>query len=294
MQVLSVYLQYLVSGLTMGSTYGLTALGFTIIFNATSIINFAQGEFVMLGGMFSVYYAAALGLPLILAVPLAVLSTTLVGALMERCALRPIKGASIIQFIIVTIGLAIIIRGLAMLFLGKDTYALPAFTGDLPIQFLGAAILPQNLWVIGVTLALLFGLKAFYSGTIFGRAMLACSFNRKAASYVGINVKRMVLYSVMLSAFVGSVAGAVLAPITMTSYDVGIMLGVKGFAACVLGGMGNPFGAAAGGLILGIIESFGSGLVSSAYKDAFSFIILLVFLFLKPSGLFGRAGSERV
>ena len=288
------YLQYFIAGLTMGSAYGLTAMGFTIIFNATNIINFAQGEFVMLGGMFSVFYISSLGLPLIAAVPLAIVSATLVGAMMERLTLRPLKNASIIQFIIVTIGLAIIIRGLVMLFLGKDTHALPAFSGETPIVLFGASIMPQNLWVIGITIALLLGLKLFYSNTIFGRAMLACSFNRKAASLVGINVGRMVLCSVTLSALVGAVAGAILAPITMTSYDVGILLGLKGFAACILGGMGNPFGAAAGGLILGIIESFCSGLVSSAYKDAFSFVILLLLLFIKPSGLFGRSASERV
>ena len=287
-------LQYLVSGLTVGSTYGLTALGFTIIFNTTGIINFAQGEFVMLGGMLSVYFMRALGLPLPVAVALAVAATTLVGAAVERFTIRPVKNAGVIQLIIITIGVSILLRGLAMLAWGKDTFALPHFSGMAPILFGGAAMLPQTLWVLAITLALLAGLKFFFSATIYGKGMLACSYDPKAAFLVGIDVRRMVLLSFMISALVGAVGGAILAPLTLTSYDVGVMLSLKGFAACITGGMGNPFGAAAGGLILGVVESFGAGYISSAYKDAFTFIILLLLLFVRPSGLFGQAGTERV
>ncbi|MBG0776672.1 MAG: branched-chain amino acid ABC transporter permease [Desulfovibrionaceae bacterium] len=286
-------LQYLISGLTVGATYGLTALGFTIIYNTTGIINFAQGEFVMLGGMFSVFFLNVTGLPLPLAVAAAVAATVAVGAFIERCTIRPVKHPTLIQLIIVTIGVSIVIRGLAMLVWGKDTFALPAFTGETPLRFLGATILPQNLWILGITLVLLAALKRFFAGTMFGRAMLACSHNKKAAYLSGIDVQRMVLFSFMLSAFIGSVGGAILAPITMASYDRGILLGLKGFAACILGGLGNPFGAAAGGLILGVLESFGAGFVSSAYKDAFAFLILLGLLFVRPSGLFGKSAATR-
>lgn len=287
-------LQYLVSGLTVGSTYGLTALGFTIIFNTTGVINFAQGEFVMLGGMLSVFFMKALGLPLPLAVALAVAATTLTGAVVERFTIRPVKNAGVIQLIIITIGVSILLRGLAMLAWGKDTFALPHFSGATPLRILGAAMMPQTLWVLAITLALLAGLKLFFSATIWGKGMLACAHDAKAASLVGIDVRRMVLLSFMISAFVGAVGGAILAPLTLTSYDVGVMLSLKGFAACITGGMGNPFGAAAGGLILGVLESLGAGYVSSAYKDAFTFIILLLLLFVKPSGLFGQAGAHRV
>jgi branched-chain amino acid transport system permease protein len=287
-------LQYLITGLTLGSTYGLTALGFTIIFNTTGVINFAQGEFVMLGGMMSVFLISALGLSEPLAVLLAVLGATLVGALVERLAIRPVRDCPAINLIIITIGVSIFIRGLAMLVWGKDTHVLEPFSGHAPILFLGAAIMPQAVWVLGVSLVLLAGLKFFFSGTIHGKAMLACSFDAKAASLVGIGVQRMVLLSFMISALVGAVAGVILTPITMTSYDVGIMLGLKGFAACILGGLGNPFGAAAGGIILGILEALGAGFVSSGYKDALAFVILLVLLFVKPSGLFGRKDIKRV
>lgn len=291
---LSSLLQYLITGLTLGSTYGLTALGFTIIFNTTGVINFAQGEFVMLGGMMSVFFMAVLGLNEPLAVILAVLGATVAGALVERLAIRPVRDCAPINLIIITIGVSILIRGLAMLFWGKDTHVLEPFSGHAPIMFMGAAIMPQALWVLGISLILLAGLKIFFSGTIHGKAMLACSFDAKAASLVGIGVQRMVLLSFMISAFVGAVGGVILAPITMTSYDVGIMLGLKGFAACILGGLGNPFGAAAGGIILGVLESLGAGFVSSAYKDALAFVILLILLFVKPSGLFGRKDSKRV
>jgi branched-chain amino acid transport system permease protein len=287
-------LQFLAAGLTVGSTYGLAALGFTIIFNTTGIINFAQGEFVMLGGILSVVFVHWLDPGLPAAILLAVIATTLVGLLMERLTIRPVRNASVINLIIVTIGVSITIRGLVMLFWGKDTYVLPAFSGTTPIHLLGATIVPQSLWILGIAVVVLALLKGFFSRTIFGRAMLACSFEPKAARLVGISVERMVMASFMLSAFVGAVGGAILTPLTMTSYDAGVLLGLKGFAACILGGLGNPFGAAAGGLILGVLEAFGAGFVSSAYKDAIAFVVILGILLWKPSGLFGAADTERV
>lgn len=291
---LSSLLQYLITGLTTGSTYGLAALGFTIIFNSTGIINFAQGEFVMLGGMFSVFFMKWFGLPILPAVLAAALATTAVGAVIERLTIRPVQGASPINLVIVTIGVSILIRGLAMLVWGKDTFALPSFSGDKPIPVLGASMMPQSLWVLGVSLAMLAALKLFFSHTVQGKAMLACSFDRKAASLMGIGVTRMVLLSFMISALIGAVGGAILAPITLTSFDVGILLGLKGFAACILGGLGNPFGAAMGGVVLGVLESLGAGFISSAYKDAFAFVILLILLFVRPQGLFGRKSVKRV
>ena len=292
--VLLDYIQFLISGLTVGSTYGLTALGFTIIFNTTGIINFAQGEFLMLGGMLSVFLLKFLNLGLLPAVLLAIIITTCVGALIERFTIRPVQKSSTINLIIITIGISIFIRGVAMLLWGKDTYALPSFSGDTPLSFFGASMHPQSIWILSITLVLLCLLKFFFARTIYGKAMLACSFEKKAAYLVGINVQRMVLFSFMISALVGAIGGVILTPLTMTSFDVGILLGLKGFAACILGGLGNPFGAAAGGLILGVLESFGAGLVSSAYKDAITFIVLLLLLFVKPSGLFGQAEVERV
>ena len=287
-------LQYVISGATLGATYGLAGLGFTVIFNTTEIINFAQGEFVMLGGMVAVFAIRWGGLPTSLAVPLAIGLTTLVGVVANRLTIRPVRGRSVTVLIIITIGVSIVLRGAAMLLFGKDTYSLPGFSGDEPIAFLGASLLPQNLWVGGMTLGTLVAMKLYFDRTISGKAMLACACDRKAASLMGINVDAMVTLSFALSALVGALGGAILAPITLTSYDVGILLGLKGFAACILGGLGNPFGAVAGGVILGVMESLSAGLISSGYKDAVAFVILLALLFVRPSGLFGRRATDRV
>ncbi|MCE5194068.1 MAG: branched-chain amino acid ABC transporter permease [Nitrospiraceae bacterium] len=291
---ISSYLQFLISGLTVGSTYGLTALGFTIIFNTTGIINFAQGEFVMLGGMLSVFFLKWFNLGLPVSISLAIITTTFVGAAIDRLAIRPAKKNSTINLIIITIGVSILIRGIAMLVWGKDTFSLPQFSGHEPLHFAGAAIMPQSIWILVITLLILMSLKIFFSKTIYGKGMLACSYDKKASYLVGIDVNKMVLFSFMISAMVGAIGGAILTPITLTSYDAGILLGLKGFSACIIGGLGNPFGAAAGGLILGVLESFGAGVISSAYKDAFAFFILLILLFVKPSGLFGQKSIKRV
>jgi branched-chain amino acid transport system permease protein len=201
--------------------------------------------------------------------------------------------APAVNLVIITIGVSILMRGAVMLAWGKDTFSLPAFTSAKPLAVLGAVVRPQSLWVLSITLLILAGLKLFFSRSIHGKAMLACSCEPKAAALVGISVDRMAMLSFGLSGFLGAVGGAILAPITLTSYDVGVMLGLKGFAACILGGLGNPFGAAAGGLILGVLESFGAS-VASGYQDAFAFVMLLALLFLKPTGLFGAPGSDRV
>jgi len=287
-------LQYVISGATLGSTYGLAGLGFTVIFNTTEIINFAQGEFVMLGGMLAVFAIRWAGLPLALAVALAICLTTLVGIAVDRLTIRPVRGRSVIVLIIITIGVSIVLRGAAMLVFGKDTYPLASFSGAEPLALLGASLLPQSLWVGGITVCTLVAMKLYFDRTISGKAMLACACDRKAASLMGINVDTMVTLSFAFSALVGALGGAILAPITLTSYDVGILLGLKGFAACILGGLGNPFGAVAGGVILGVLESLSAGLISSGYKDAVAFVILLALLFVRPSGLFGRRSAERV
>ena len=292
--VVSQILQYIVSGATLGSTYGLTALGFTVIFNTTEIINFAQGEFVMLGGVLAVFAIRWGGLPLPAAVLLAVALTTLVGVAVDRLTIRPVRGRSVIALIIITIGVSIVLRGTAMLIFGKDTYALPPFSGGEPLALWGASVVPQSLWVCGITFGTLVAMKLYFDRTISGKAMLACACDRKAASLMEINVDTMVTLSFAFSALMGALGGAILAPITLTSYDVGILLGLKGFAACILGGLGNPFGAVAGGVILGILESLAAGLISSGYKDAVAFVILLALLVVRPTGRFGARSAERV
>jgi branched-chain amino acid transport system permease protein len=287
-------LQFLFTGVTVGATYALVALGFAIIYNASDVVNFAQGEFVMIGAMSAIALSAGDGLPLPLSILIAVLVTVGVGIALQRFAIAPAKGVSVVGTIIITIGASIFLRGVALLLWGKDIFALPPFSGEQPIRIGQATLLPQNLWVMGGAAALVLAVHWFFQKTIVGKAILACSCNRTAAHLVGINVGLMMLVAYGLSALLGAMAGVLVTPITFTSYDAGVMLGLKGFAAAILGGMGNPMGAVAGGLLLGLIESLAAGLISSGYKDAIAFVILLLVLFLRPSGLFGRASTDRV
>jgi branched-chain amino acid transport system permease protein len=285
--------QYLATGLTVGAVYALVALGFAIIYNASGVINFAQGEFVMIGGMSAVSLVAS-GLPLAVAVPLAVVATTLAGLALEKLAVGPARGAPVVTLIIITIGASIFLRGLATIVWDKKLHALPAFTGERPIALFGATVVPQSLWVVGATLAIVVALWWFFGRTRLGKAMLATSNNRLAAELVGINVRHVLFLAFGLSAALGALAGILTAPITLTSYDVGVMLGLKGFAAAILGGLGSGPGAVAGGLLLGVLESLSAGYVSSAYKDVIAFVILLGVLFVRPGGIAGVAAAERV
>lgn len=291
--MLAVFLQYSFSGLTVGAIYALAALGFSIIYNASHVINFAQGEFIMIGAM-SAFSLVALGVSLPLAIPLAILGTMVVGFILEKFAVEPARGASVTTVIIITIGASIFLRGAAEVVWDKSIHSLPAFSGDTPLNFLGATLQPQSLWVMGVSVVLILAIGWFFNKTLAGKAMLATSYNPLAAQLVGISVKRVLLMSFGLSAMLGATGGIVVAPITFASYDMGIMLGLKGFAAAVLGGLGNGFGAVAGGLIVGLVEAMAAGYLSSAYKDAIAFIIILFVLFFMPSGLFGRKASDRV
>ena len=286
-------LQYLLSGLTAGSIYALVALGFSIIYNSSNVINFAQGEFVMIGGMATVSLIKV-GLPLPLAAALAIAATTLVGLALEKFAVERVRGESVVTLIIITIGASILLRGLAGLVWDKNLHALPAFSGERPIALGGATILPQSLWVVGVTLAVVAALWWFFNRTLHGKAMLATSHNRLAAQLVGISVRRVLLVSFGLSAALGALAGILIAPITFTAWDVGVMLGLKGFAAAILGGLGSGPGAVLGGLTLGLLEALSAGYVSSAYKDVIAFGIMLAVLVLMPGGLLGRRSAERV
>jgi branched-chain amino acid transport system permease protein len=285
--------QYLLSGVTIGAIYALVALGFSIIFNASHVINFAQGEFVMIGGMTTVSLIGA-GLPLPLAIVAAVIVAAAMGLALEKFAVEPARGSSVVTLIIITIGASIFLRGLATLVWDKKLHTLPSFSGHQPIEIAGAALLPQSLWVLGVTLAIVLLLSWFFGRTLLGKAILATSHQRLAAQLVGINVRQVVFISFGLSAALGAVAGILITPITLTAWDVGIMLGLKGFAAAVLGGLGSGPGAVLGGLVLGIAETLSAGYLSSAYKDAIAFVLMLAVLFFMPRGLLGGRVTERV
>lgn len=286
-------MQFLLSGITVGAVYALVALGFTIIYNASDVVNFAQGEFVMLGGMVTVFAWKA-GIPLPLAAVLAIALTAAIGVAFNRLAIETARGAPVVSLIIITIGASIFIQGVAQVVFDKQLHRLPAFSGDEPVRILDATILPQSFWVIGGAMAVFIGLWLFFTKTLLGRAVLATSNNRVAAQLVGINTAFVMTLSFGLSAAIGALAGVLVTPITLTSYNVGIGLALKGFAGAMLGGMGNPKGALVGGLLLGLLESFTAGYVSSQYKDAVAFVVILAVLFAMPQGLYGRRSTERV
>ncbi|HVO07842.1 MAG TPA: branched-chain amino acid ABC transporter permease [Burkholderiaceae bacterium] len=287
------WLQFVAGGLTAGAIYALVGLGFSIVFNASGAINFAQGEFVMIGGMSAVALLAT-GLPLSVAIALALAVAVIVGLLLDKLAIEPARNAGTVTLIIITIGASLFLRGLAQLVWDKRIHVLPAFSGEQPIALAGATLLPQSLWVLGVTALAVAVLSWFFGRTLFGKAMLASSYNALAARLVGIQTRTVLLVSFGLAALLGALAGVLTAPITFTSYDSGLMLGLKGFAAAMLGGLGSFAGAVVGGLVLGLLEALSAGFVSSAYKDAIAFLVLLALLFFMPGGLLGARRIERV
>ena len=286
LEIFAPLLQYLISGLTNGAIYALIALGFGIIYNATTIINFAQGEMVMLGALCAIsIYQLEPSLPLAFLGGVGVV--TLVGLTFERLALRPVKDPNPLTLIIITVGGAVFIKGVAMLLWGKEAYPLPSFSGNVPLHLGTATVLPQNLWVMGLTALLVLALEAFFRLTLMGKAMRACAYNIRAARLVGIAAGRMVQFSFGLSAALGAGAGILIAPLTLGVYDMGTMLGLKGFSAAIIGGLGSSLGGVLGGLLLGVVEALASGYISSGYRDAVAFLLLLIVLFLRPQGLLG-------
>jgi branched-chain amino acid transport system permease protein len=284
--LLTVFLQFLFSGLTVGAVYALVGIGFNITYNATSIINLAQGEFVVIGGLMMWFFSESLKLPFFLSVALTILTAGVVGLLMERLTIKPLKNPDLLLMIMITIAVSIVLRGILMFFFGKDPYTYAAFTEGEPLNIYGAIIQQQALWVIGITGVCIVLLFFFFKKTITGKAMLACAVNPTAAKLVGINVSRTVMLSFILSAVVGAIGGMAITPISLMEYDKGPMLGVKGFCAAIMGGLGSNRGAVLGGFLIGILESMTAGYIHSGMKDAVALIILLFILFFKPAGIF--------
>jgi branched-chain amino acid transport system permease protein len=280
------FFQYLASGLVTGCIYGLIAVGYTAVYNVTGVVNFAQGDASMLGAL-STVGLVGLGVPLPIAVLLAVLFVGIVFVIVERTAVRP-AGSSVIRGIIITIGVGVALQGLAVIVWGTDAQPLPAFSGEAPISLGGVTVPSQAFWIIGTTCALMVALYLFYTKTYLGKAYRACAMDPFAAGLMGIPSGTMRGVGFLLSGTVGAIAGIIIAPIALMQYDSGIFLGIKGFVACIIGGFGNPIGAALGGLVLGLLEAFATGYVSSGLKNAIAFIVLLVFLFVRPGGLLGE------
>lgn len=269
------------------------ALALVTTFNITGILNLAQGEFVAIGALLAASLYSA-GMPMAAAFTLSVLLVAILGGVLERAAIHSARRASGLTLIIITIGLSISLRGLALLIWGTDTYSLPAFSKGGPLSVGGAAVNPQSIWILGFAVLILAVLYAFFELTYVGKAVKAAVINRTAARLVGINPNTVSLWAFVGSGALGAAAGIFIAPVTMTTYDMGFMLGLKGFVAAVIGGLSNVSGAVLGGLLLGILESYSAGLISSGLKDAFAIIILLAVLLVRPQGILGLLSERKI
>jgi len=287
-------MQFVYSGITSGSIYALVAIGFNIIYNTTGIINFAQGEFVMLGGMLIYTLLYKMSVPFIFAFPVALFGAFVLGVLFERVFIRYVKVKTELNLITITIAGSIILRGIAMLIWGRDTLLVESFIPSKTIQLYAGTITTDSILVIGISLFISFFLTIFFKKTKYGKAFRACYEDKIAASVCGINVRLVVMFSFGIAAFLGAVAGVTISPITYVTYTDGVMTGLKGFSAAVMGGLGSFWGGIFGGIILGVSESFFASIFPSGYKDAMAFLIILLILFFRPQGILGKKKATRI
>lgn len=289
------FLQFLFSGLATGAVYALVAIGLTLIFNTTDVINFAQGSFLVVGGFAAISLHSSLGLPVLLCVVLAVIFGGLVGMAMYRGMIAPARKASVLGIVMLTLGIYTIIESGSLIIFGSSPRNFPNFVRGGSLRIRGAVLTIHTVVILGVTVLVALALWVFYKKTMIGQAMLACAIDPQGAALMGIHVRRMIMVSFGVAAGLGAVAGTLLAPITGIQYIMGFGISVKAFAAAVLGGLGNVPGAIVGGLTLGILESMVAGYGSTAYRDLVTYAIILVVLLALPSGLLGgRAERSHV
>jgi branched-chain amino acid transport system permease protein len=280
-------MQLTFGGLTAGSVYALIALGLTMILNSTDVINVAQGEIVMIGGVLAVVLVKQAGLPLPLAVVLTVGLAALLGGTIYTLTIDPVRDSPPMTLVMITLAGSMILSAAAGLIVGYDPMITPAPADEAPLHLFGAAIAPQTIWILGVAAACMLGLHQFYNRTRIGQAMLACNVDRQLAALAGINVRAMVLGSFIVGAGFAGLAGALIVPLTSVNVLVGLSYTLKGFAAAVFGGLGNSLGAVVGGLCLGLLEAFCGGVLSTGYRDFITLAIILVVLLVRPSGILG-------
>ncbi|QCI65096.1 branched-chain amino acid ABC transporter permease [Phreatobacter stygius] len=287
--------QLVISGLAQGCIYGLIALGFVLIYKATETVNFAQGELMMIGAFAGLFAATTLGLPYWLVILAAMAATALIGLAIERVVLQPILGHPAFSIVMVTIGLSYMARGLVTMIpvVGTDTHALPVpFRGE--IFRLGTLVISaEHIVIIAATIVLCGLLAAMFHYTKVGIAMQAMSQNQLAAYYMGIPVKRLSGLIWGISAAVAAIAGILLAPLTFVHANMGL-IGIKAFPAAVIGGFTSLPGAIVGGLIIGVVESLAGFYLMEGFKDVAAFVVVLLMLVFKPTGLFGETARKKV
>ncbi|WP_213739828.1 branched-chain amino acid ABC transporter permease [Bradyrhizobium sp. dw_411] len=283
--------QSVLSGIGIGAVYGLIGIGFCVIYNASGIVNFAQGAFVMLGGMLTNVGMIKLGLPLPLAAIGAIAIVAMLGVVLERIVVRPLwnRGSTMFVMILATLAAQIVVERITQIMAGDQPRTLPVFTDLPPLRLFGFAINFQFLWILGCSALVIILLGLFFSSTKTGKAMRACSINRDAAALQGIRVSRMLALAFALSAALGAFAGILITPTQYTAFNVGVPFAISGFIAAIVGGFGRPLGAFAGGILLGVAQALAIVLLGAAFKNVAALSILLLFLFVRPTGLLGPA-----
>lgn len=289
--MLDLMTQSIVSGVAVGCIYGLIGIGFCVIYNASGIVNFAQGAFVVIGGMVASVVLNAWGLPLPLAALLGIVLCTGVGIVLERVVVRPLwnRQAATFVMILATLAAQIVIERLTLIVGGDQPHSLPMFTDRPPLRVVGLAISYQFLWIVGGSALAIALLSVFFSSTKTGKAMRACAIDRDAAALQGIPVARMLALSFGLSAALGGFAGVLITPTEYTAFNLGVPFAISGFIAAIVGGFGRPLGALAGGVLVGVVQALAIVILGSAFKNIAALSILLLFLFFRPTGLLGPA-----
>jgi inner-membrane translocator len=279
--------QLLVGGIAVGCIYALIGLGYSLIYSASALMSFVQGEIFMLGAYVAYTIYVSLHIPFVLAVLLAIGIMFLFGIVLQRGMISPLlkRGAQQIHIVLATIGLSIFLKNFAMIVWGSDVKNFPSALGENPISIANISISPQQIAIVLVTIACMVGLHLFMSRTKLGTSLRAAAQDPMAAGVVGINVPLTVGIAWALAAALSAVAGILLAPIYGVYPKMGAILTTKGFAAAVLGGYGNMYGAIIGGLFFGVVETMAAGYISSSFKDIISFGVLILVLFVMPHGI---------
>jgi branched-chain amino acid transport system permease protein len=275
----------------MGCIYAMVGFGFALVFNSSQIMNFAQGEFLMLGAMMHYTGTVLLKLPFIASLVISLASISLVAILIEATVINPMrkKGASIVMMVCAFIAFSVIFKSLAEILWGKYPLVIQGFFSKEIFNFAGVNIQSQSVTVITAAVISMVILWYFLSKTMYGMALVASALNPKMAYLCGVNVRKMIITSFILSGASSALAGVVVGPMSFVSSFLGFDLGIKGFCAAAIGGMGSPVGAVLGGLLLGVMEALLGVYVSTAYSTIMAFIILLIVLYVRPQGILGVA-----
>lgn len=280
--------QFFFSGLTTGSIYALIAVSLVIVYKVSQLICFSQGEFFVFGALTMVTLTSK-GIPVPLAFVLSILIAMAIGAILQQVLIRPIQGSSVGALIVMTIAISLALRGLAMLIWGRESHILKPFTQGVPINILGASLQLQVFWIVGITALVLLLIWLFFEKTTLGIAMRACAENPLGASLMGISVQKTALFAWAWGSGIGALAGIAVAPLLFTQYTSGVMPMVKGFIAMSIGGLSSIVGSVIAGFLLGLIESYTIGVISSKFSDTIVFALLMVVLIVKPNGLFSKS-----